>query len=165
MNPMDKEINTLIMQEIGLEIGPKSQIVDQDTGLAIRINGADVVAPDCYYGRRGDGTSKSMEFDPYNNRKLMNSLFSYFTEKQENETGVGVLAFYNVDNKEGGHVECRMTDNEVLTSASYQRDSLKYVDLIMQMNGEENPDLKKYDILPEPKSTIKKKKAPTKKKG
>ena len=164
MNPIDKEINTLIMQEIGLEIGPKSHIVDQDTGVEIRINGVDVVAPGCYYGRRSDGSARSMEFDPYNNRKMMNSLFSYFTEKQEEESGVGVLAFYNVDNNDGGRVECRMSDNEVLTSGSYQRDCLKYVDLIMQMNGEENPDLKKYDILPEPKPTVKKK-SPPKKKG
>ena len=82
MNNLDKEFNTLIMQEIGLEIGDDDRIYDQETQNIIRMNGMDVMAPGCYGGRN------SIEFDPYNNKKMMSQLFGYFIDKYSEETGV-----------------------------------------------------------------------------
>lgn len=149
MNINDKEINTLIMQEIGLEVGPRQRVYDQDTGAAIRINGMDIVAPGCNGGRQ------AVEFDPYNNRKMMGQLFSHFLEKYAEETDVDCQTFYNVDSGTNGKVQCRLSDNTILTSKPYQRDSLKYMDIIMQLNGDASPDLEKYDVLPD-KETVKK---------
>ena len=153
MNELDREINTLIMQEIGLEVGENQRIYDQDSGIAIRVNGMDVVAPGSFRGRQ------TIEFDPHNNRKLMGCLFDYFLEKRAEETDVDVLTYYNKDqSNNAGQIECRMSDNQTVTSKSYKRDSLKYTDIIMQLNGEESVDLSKFDVLPD-KSTVKKKKS------
>lgn len=138
MNDTDKNVNMLFMREIGLEVRKGQRIYDQDTGLPVTINGMSIVAPGFYGGRR------SIEFDPYNNRKLMGQLFGYFMDKQSDETGVEVTAYYNVDN----HIECRMADNEIIKSKPYQRDSLKYLDIIMQINGGRE-DLSSYDIKAE----------------
>lgn len=151
MTDAEREINMLIMQEIGLEVRQNQRIYDQDTGDAIRLNGMDIVAPGCYGGRQ------AIEFDPFNNRKMMGQMFGYFLEKYSDETDVDVLSYYNVDAGANGRVECKMSDNTMITSKPYARDSLKYTDIIMQLNGEGDTDLSKYDI-PQVKETVKRKK-------
>ena len=142
MNELDMEINDTIMREIGLEPDSKNRICDQDTGAKIQINGMSVVKAGCYGGKN------SMEFDPHNNRKLMNDLFGYFLNKYEDETGESIMSYYNVDDVKGKNkIEVKLDDETTITSHSYKRDSLKYADIIMQMNGENknNIDLSKYD--------------------
>lgn len=151
MTDKEKQVNDLIMQEIGLEVGQASKIYDQDTGMALRINGADVVAPGCFRGRQ------TTEFNPYNNRKMMNQLFGYFLEKHSDETDVGVVTFYDVpgDAPNKGSVKCVLSDNTTIQSGNYMRDSLKYADIIVQLNGGEANTLQAYDS-PLEKETIKK---------
>lgn len=160
MNELDKEINSLIMREVGFEIGPGNKIYDQDTGMPVRINGMDVIAPGGYVNRQ-----RSMEFDPYNNIRMMNYVFNYYIGKQSEESGSEVVTYYNKeDSIDGGKIECRMDDNSLITSNKYKRDTLKYTDIIMQLNGEDNPDLARYDIPKEKKETIINKKSTTKRK-
>ena len=149
MNDFDKEINLKIMQELGLEPNRHRQVIDQDSGMAIVINGMPVMAPGYYGGRN------SIEFDPYNNKKMMSQLFGHFLEKYADENGVSVSAFYNIDSKDNsGKVECKFSDNQVVTSRPYCRDTLKYVDIVMQLNGDQERNLEKYDIV-EKKPTVK----------
>ena len=148
MNNIDKDVNTLIMREVGLEVGPGGRICDQDSGMPIKIYGMEVVAQGVYAGKQ------AIEFDPYNNRRMMGYIFNYFIDKQYEETGVEVIAYYNKDdNPSGGKIECKLDDNTVLTSAQYTRDTLKYTDIIMRLNGENNPNLEQYD-LPMTKETV-----------
>lgn len=146
MNDMEKKINGIIMREVGLEVGAYNKIYDQDTGAQIQINGMNVVQPGSYCGHQ------DVEFDPYNDKKMMSKVFSYFAEKQAEETGVGVVAFYNVGRGQDCHIECRLSNNEVIKSRPYARDSLKYTDLIMQLNGDQPEDLSEYDQLPDRKT-------------
>ena len=146
MTELDKEVNNLIMQEIGLEVGRDQRIYDQDTGSSIRINGMDVIAPGCYAGH------KAVEFDPHNNRKMMNQLFGYFLNKYSDETDIDVLSYYNVNTLDGEKIECKMSDNSTIRSKPYKRDSLKYTDIIMQLNGDNSEDLNKYDQIPNTKT-------------
>ena len=151
MNEMDKEINNLILREVGFEVGTGNKIYDQDTGMPVRINGLQMMAPGSYIPRQ------SLEFDPYNNRKLMGQIFNYFIDKQSEEGGPEVITYYNKDDtKDGGKVECRFNDNTTISSNQYGRDTLKYADLIMRLNGDDNPDLSKYDV-PIVKETVVKK--------
>lgn len=143
MELKDLNINNLIMREIGLEVGTCNRIIDQDTGAAMTFAGRELVAPGVYCGRN------AIEFDPYNNKKMMNRLFGYFLEKHAEESDVEVMTYYNVDKGEAGAVECKMTDNTTITSKPYVRDSLKYADIIIQLNGEPNPDLAEYDVVKE----------------
>lgn len=146
MNQLDTEINNIIMQELGLEVGIGNRIVDQDTGDAIRFRGKDVVAPGFFNGR-------SIEFDPVNNGRMMNSLFGKFLENHSEESDVYVSTFYSIE--ESNCVECRMSDQSSIRSRSYDRDSLKYADIMIQLNGGRSSDLSRYDKVPKP-TTIKK---------
>ena len=149
---MDKEINNIIMQEIGLGVGDNHKIYDQDTGFELAIGGSSLVEPGYYGGRN------TIEFDPHNNRKMMVQMFEYFLRKHSSETDIDTLAYYNVspaatDAANGEYIECRMSDDSFIKSRSYKRDSLKYTDIIMQLNGESVP-LDQYDT-PVVKPTIK----------
>lgn len=158
MNQIDKEINEIIMNEMGLDIGLESRIYDQDTMRPIELNGMKVMAPGVYGGKQ------SVEFDPYNNRKQMSYLFSYYTKKYAEENGKEVVASYEVDGSNGkGRIECRLDDNEIISSGAYTRDTLKYADMVMRMNGDLNPSetISKYDI-PFEKKEAPKKKTPSK---
>lgn len=151
MNSTDLEINNMIMREIGLEVSHDKRIIDQDTGANISFKGMDVVAPGAYCGRN------AIEFDPYNNNKMMNLLFGYFLDKHSEESDVSVTTYYNVNSsdKDKAAIECRMSDMSKIRSKDYTRDSLKCTDIILQLNGNENPDLTKYDV-PKEAPTVKK---------
>lgn len=133
-----EDLNTLIMREMGLEIGTNGRIYDQDTCMPIQVDGASVIAPGTYGGRN------CVEFNP-NNRKLMGQLFGYFLDKYSDETGDEVIAFYSKNTPDGECLECKMRSNEVISSGTYKLDSLKYADLMMQMNGGERGQLTEYD--------------------
>lgn len=139
MNQKDLEINNLIMQEIGLEIGIGNKIVDQDTGAVLAFKGMTVIAPGTY-------SHNAIEFDPYNNKKMMSNLFGYFLDKHSEESDVDVLAYYNVDHdSHKSSIECKLSDQTRIKSKPYTRDSLKYADIIIQLNGGVAPDFDQYD--------------------
>ena len=150
MNNIDLEVNKLLMREMGLEVGNGQRIIDQDTGMSMKFKGMDIVAPG-HYGGNG-----SIEFDPHNNKRMMATLFGYFLEKHSDESDVDVLTYYNVDKcGDKSSIQCKMSDQSVITSKPYLRESLKCADIIIQLNGGDSPNLEKYDIKPE-QSTVKK---------
>ena len=150
MTDFDKKINSIIMQELGLEVGPSQRIYDQDTGDILQINGTEIVAPGTPINNSIKcGQPMMTEFDPYNNRKMMNQLFAYFLDKISDETDQDVVTYYNIDGSSPntGRVQCKMSDNSTITSGEYKRDSLKYTDIIIQLNGgnADDLDLKDFD--------------------
>ena len=150
MDDLSMKFNRMIMEEMGLEVGDRQRIYDQDTGCKLQFDGKDLVAPGAASGR------EAFEFDPYNSNKLMAHMFGYYTEKLS-ETGEidPFNVIYNVDTGKGiGHVEMK-NDDEIMRSKDYKREQCKYADLILQINGDEDPDLKEFDI-PKVKETVKK---------
>lgn len=161
MDDLSYRFNKLMLDEMGFEIGAQRRLYDQDTGDALQFEGKNLYAPghmppnpDC------------QEFDPYNSPKMMSQMFSYYTAKlAENGEIPDYSVIYNTDAPEGkGKVEIK-NNTDKLTSGAYLRDQCRYADLILQINGEDDPMsvLKEFDI-PRTRETIKKKK-PVKKTG
>lgn len=158
MDNKDIQINRMIMEEIGLDVGEYNRIIDQDTGLEISMKGQYIVAPGSYCGHN------AIEFDPYNNRKMMNQFFSYFIKKVSLESENEVLTYYNIngDDNTKGQIECRLSDNQIIRSGAYSKDSLRYADLIMRLNGRDDVDLSEYDMsINKPIAGVKRKKNAT----
>lgn len=151
MDELSMKFNKMIMEEIGLEVGPRQRLYDQDTGMMVKFEGKDLVAPGAASGR------EAQEFDPYNSTKMMSQMFSYYTDKLAESGEINPFnIIYSVDTDKGrGRVEMK-NDEEFMKSKDYQRDQCKYADLILQINGDENPDLKEFDI-PKVKESVKKK--------
>ena len=158
MDELSMKFNTMIMNEIGLEIGARQRLYDQDTGVLVQFEGKDLVAPGAASGR------EAQEFDPYNSAKMMSQMFSYYTDKLAEAGEINPFdIIYSVDGQNGrGRVEMK-NNEDFMKSKEYVRDQCKYADLILQINGDENPDLREFDI-PKTKETIKRKKSTTKKK-
>lgn len=151
MDELSMKFNKMIMQEVGLEVGPRQRLYDQDTGCLVQIEGKDLVAPGAASGK------EAQEFDPYNSTRMMSQIFGYFTSKlSENGEIPDYGVVYNVDcGKGSGRVEIK-NDEEKLVSKAYVRDQCKYADLILQINGDEDPDLKEFDVKKEPLNRAKK---------
>ena len=151
MDELSLKFNKMIMSEIGLECRDDKILYDQDNGNYVTFGGKNLSMP-------GTGsTRQAQEFDPYNNIKMMDQMFSYFLDKAA-ECGEAdeYDVFYNVDTGNGkGRIELK-NDSDKLSSGEYQRDQCKYADLILQLNGDDAPDLKEFDIPKEVK-TVKKK--------
>lgn len=158
MDDLSLKFNKMIMDEIGIEVGDRQRLYDQDTGAKLQFEGKDLVAPGAASGR------EAYEFDPYNSNKLMNQMFTYFTGKLADTGEIDPFnVIYNVDTGRGiGHVEMK-NDEEVMISKDYKREQCKYADLILQINGDEDPNLSEFDI-PKVKESVKKKKSTTKRK-
>lgn len=158
MDDLSLKFNKMIMEEMGFEVGDKHRLYDQDTGMPVQFEGRDLVAPGSFAGR------EAQEFDPYNSTKMMAQMFTYYTDKlAQNGEAPEYNVIYNIDLGKGrGRVEMK-NDSEKMTSDIYQRDQCKYADLVLRLNGDDNPDLKEFDI-PKTKSSVKKsvKKAGTK---
>ena len=75
MDDLSIKFNRMIMEEIGIEVGARQRLYDQDTGALLQFEGKDLVAPGAVSGK------EAQEFDPYNSNKLMNQMFTYFTGK------------------------------------------------------------------------------------
>lgn len=158
MDELSMKFNKMIMEEMGFEVGAHQRLYDQDNGMLLQFEGKDLVAPGTFSSR------ETTEFDPYNSTKLMAQMFTYYTNKlAESGESEEYNVLYNVDSGPNrGRMELK-NDNGKLISGIYQRDQCKYADLMLQLNGDENPDLKEFDI-PKLKPNIKKRKTPVKKK-
>lgn len=141
MNPTEQYLNEMLMQEIGLDVGPRMRLLDQDTGQTLTFKGKDLVAPNAL------PNNNVVVFDCYNSTALMQMMFGFYTKKYEEDNGVSIDRSYTKEVKDG---KCAMTiidsNNNAITSTPYQRDTLRYMDLIMRLNGDESPDLSKYDV-------------------
>lgn len=149
MDELSMKFNRMIMSEMGFEVRDRQRLYDQDNGTLLQFDGKDIVAPGAASGR------EAIEFDPYNSTKMMAQLFSYYTDKLvENGEIDEYDVIYNVDLGNGKGKVTMKNDTDSFTSGVYQRDQCKYADLMLQLNGDDKPDLKEFDI-PKTKKEVK----------
>ena len=84
-------------------------------------------------------------FDPMNNSKLMSNLFAYYLTKLEENEGVVFESYYTKNGNEGRTALEIKNQYEKITSKYYNNDSMKYIDIILKLNGESGIDLSEYD--------------------
>lgn len=129
----------MMLLQIGLQADQNGRIFDPETASAISFKGKELVAP----GMENAGRD-AIPFDPYNNPRMMTKLFGYYLERvTEGDDSSSI--FYGVDDGHGkGHIELR-DGEEILKSGSYQREALRYGDLLLQLNGATTTDLSNMD--------------------
>lgn len=151
---MHDPINKIIMREIGLGVDNSQKVIDQDTREILNFKEKNIK-----YSSQGDIniTKNDILFDPTETKNLINSLFNHFTKKIESEEGTYVSLYYDIPSPKGIALEA-VVDGEKLTSAFYKNDTLRYLDIIMQINGADKSGLKQLDSAPVIKKDTKKKK-------
>lgn len=140
----NEDINKLFLQEVGLDVTEDGHIVDQDTFNTIQIKKTDTVFKG--YGSQHKG---SIELDPAKNSKHAKILFDYYVNKLADNDEIEAFSSYNSyitdEEKAKGIIECKTPDNEVIKSGEYVNESLRYLDTIMQLNGDPSPYISKLD--------------------
>lgn len=145
MTELDKKINRQIMEETGLEENSSNFIVDQDTGVQYQMRGKNIVSPG---NRRNFADKRTIEFDPINNTRMMNYIFSEFIDKlQDEDTIPPVSNFCTINSGTDMHVaKLLMADGSTIQSAPYKNETTCYTDLVFRLNGDSDIDLSEYDI-------------------
>lgn len=133
------KIAELFMKEIGLERHAKGiNIVDQDTGVALQMSNKFLIYP----GIECPDKRMTISFDPACSWKILNMIFSYFLKKFSEENDEYVSLFYNyngVGNKD--QIAVKLSNEKIYKSHPYYKECLRYLDIIMQLNGEKYSDI------------------------
>lgn len=142
MTELDLKINTLLMEEMGLEEGDRRRLIDQDTGLLYQMKGKDIVSPG------SQGGKQAIEFDPINNKRMMTFLFGNYINKISDEDDVDVQTYYITQEDKDERVRGTLTfeDNSSIITKPYRNETTCYAELLLRLNGEEDVDLTEYDI-------------------
>ena len=140
---MNDPINKMMMEEIGLTVDSQSRVMDQDTREYLSFKSRQMK-----FSSQNQVTigNRDMVFDPASNKNVAANLLDYYANKLQEEGECYVSMYYEKqedDNKTS--LEAKVDNGKVHTTKPYYRDSLKYADMIMQLNGSENVDLSEYD--------------------
>jgi len=140
---MHNPLNKIIMYEIGLTVDNHQRVIDQDTREQLKFKDKNIK-----YSSQNSVvlTKNDIPFDPAETRNLMSSLFDHFARKVEEQDDIYISRYYDItDNEKGTALEV-IVDGKKITSDFYKNDSLRYLDVIMQINGSKKVDLKQYDV-------------------
>lgn len=162
MLDLDYKLNMKLMQELGLEEGERRRVIDQDTGEICALGSKEIVTPG------SQGGKNAIEFNPISNPKMMNKLFGEFVDKLYDEGSiesscVSYGTYYDKYNNKNT-ARAIFDDGSVITSAPYKNESLCLIDITLQINGENDINLKEYDELDRRKAATMKAPKPTMKK-
>lgn len=145
----DLEINNRLMNEFGLELGARKRVYDHETGELRTFKGKEIVGPGNIAGKN------AVSFDPIGNTTLMNSLFGNYVNMLESfdEFEGQVLSYSTIQSNEHGKIKAVLKilpynggPVKEMHSAPYEYETSCFADLVCRINGDENPDMSKYDF-------------------
>lgn len=141
---MMNELEYELLLAIGLSVDSNCNLIDQDYGTIVYLNGKNIKAKRGAiepFIRRTD-----VYFDPVNNVKLMRTLFQYFINKINDLDNRYFSVFFPVFKDNGSTAIEIKSETESFRSDYYYNESLRYIDLIFKISGYEYVDMKKYDF-------------------
>ena len=123
------------------------KIVDQETKIPVKVKGKDLKYS-------ADGKSVTLHkdeimFNPLQDPRQAKLLCGIFLEKEMEENDLYTQTQYDIVKDDSSAVELR-TNQGVYTSNYYRNNSLKYVDIVLQLNEEPTDyqeKLKDFDAL------------------
>lgn len=136
---------------MGFTIDDSFRVIDQDTRELITVDGRPLKFSSQHFV---PVRNNEQVFDPVGQRKQMSIIFDYFISKLEEE-GTQVDMYYDVG-EQGDALEAKC-GLETVTTISYNTDALKYVDMVMQLNGSDPSPIKKYDAKKKPSNNTRRK--------
>lgn len=138
------ELEYQLLLAIGLSVDVNHNLIDQDYGTIVYLNGKNIKA------KRGSIEpfirKTDVYFDPINNVKLMRTLFQYFINKINNLDNRYFSVFFPVS-KENGLISIEIkSELECFKSDYFYNESLRYIDLIFKISGYDYINIKQYDF-------------------
>lgn len=135
--PEDMTFGQLLLDEIGLEIH-FDKIIDQDTRKVVDIP---------FMPYQTVLTIKHID-SLIKNPKAVNALFNYFLQKIMIEQNIYIDVVYYKQLKNSRNLPLAIKANgKEFISRIYNNESLRYLDLICQLNGGTDVDLSRFDNI------------------
>ena len=148
---MHDPLNKMVMEEIGLTINRDKVVIDQDTRQPLIIKDKMMK----YSSKNIVPVRKDEQvFDPATNKGQMAFAFDYFMNKLELE-GEPIDMYYDIH--DGSAMEVKK-DGRVLQTNDYNKEQLRYIDMMRQLNGSSADDIKSMDDKTKKNPTRRKKK-------
>lgn len=139
-----RELNDLVLKEVGLDIDRYYNVVDQDTGIQLQINGKLIKY---YFGSEmgsyltSDEKILDVGHDPY----LMNFLVSYYIEKiKEEDEDLYIFSYHSIYDKIINKSALEFKGSINLKTRFYTMDALKFIEGLFRLTGSDI-DLTEYD--------------------
>lgn len=134
---LEEAFKAEVLQQLGLEIDINGYIIEQDSEMKLYVKGKPITNISSRY---------SLGFDPLSNGHLMSFLFSYYLSKLQSEEDRYITMFYSSSKERNGKGYMAVQEQgELIKSRVYNNDSIKYLDLLYQLNGL-SKNLIHYDI-------------------
>lgn len=148
---MHDPLNKMVMEEIGLTINRDKVVIDQDTRQPLIIKDKMMK----YSSKNIVPVRKDEQvFDPATNKGQMAFAFDYFMNKLEAE-GEPIDMYYDIH--DGSAMEVKK-DGRILQTSDYNKEQLRYIDMMRQLNGSSADDIKSMDDKVKKNPTRRKKK-------
>lgn len=141
---METNVVLKLIRNLGLDITEQNVVIDQDFNNIILYQGKKIKYT--YTGKILSLDNNDIYFDPIENDELMKFLFNYFLYKISILDNKYFSAYYNVINDIQQMATELKGDYTIIRSDYYYRESLRYIDLIFKIEGDDNVNLHIYDF-------------------
>lgn len=142
-----QELNSLVMREIGLELDRQYNVIDQDTGVQLQINGRLIKY---YFGSEINPDSNvdgDKIFDAVKDSYLLNFLVAYYIEKLKFEDpSLYIYSFHSINDKFKPRTALEFKGSINTRTRFYYSDCLKFIEGLYKLNGSDI-DLSDYDMM------------------
>ncbi len=142
-----QDLNSIVLREIGLDLDHQYNIVDQDTGVQLQINGKLIKY---YFGSEISPDSNingDKIFDAVRDSYLMNFLVAYYIEKVKEEyPELYIYSYHSINDKHSPRTALEFKGNLNVRTRFYYNDCLKYIEGLYRLTGCDI-DLTEYDMM------------------
>lgn len=142
-----QELNNLVLREIGLDLDHQYNIVDQDTGIQLQINGKLIKY---YFGTEVNPDSNvngDKILDAVRDSYLMNFLVAYYIEKvKEENPDLYIYSYHSINDKYYPRTALEFKGSLNTRTRFYYNDCLKFIEGLFRLTGSDI-DLTEYDMM------------------
>ena len=142
-----QELNNLVLREVGLDLDHQYNVVDQDTGIQLQINGKLIKY---YFGADVNPDSNvngDKILDAVRDSYLMNFLVGYYIEKIKEEIpDLYIYSYHSINDRYSPRTALEVKGNLNFRTRYYFNDCLKYIEALYRLTGGDI-DLTEYDMM------------------
>ena len=138
--------NMKVLVEQAIQLKQKNEEINSD----IEEDGVGSTIPLILEGKKMKSTMVGLEidpvteiaFDPYNNHKIVTGLINLYLETYYPGIDIQSLSLAGRHLNELGNAVLKLTNGQEFKSSNYYKDTLKYLDILYQMDGSAPPEMR-----------------------
>lgn len=143
-----QELNDMVMRKIGLDLDRQYNIIDQDTGIQLQLNGKLIKY---YFGSEINNPDSNVDgdkiLDSMRDSYLMNFLVAYYIGKLKYEDpDLYIYSFHPINDRFSERTALEFKGSINLKTRFYYNDCLKFIEGLYRLDNDDI-DLSEYDTM------------------